>query len=500
MKILLLSASSSSALKMMKTTNTIAMNEKKRRSIATTTTTTNNNNNNNNNRLSSSSSSAIAGLGIKKKTSRTSTTTTTRRRSRRTVVQRVSSSITDVIASVGDLEDVTNLLANGAFASLFVSSSIYCTKAVFFPTSSSSASKQQQRGSSSLSQSSIEQNVLKLANVFLALTLSARWYESGHFPLSNMYESLLFLAWGTTATVLMTNQKDSKVFGALVAPVALFTVAGATLGLPKELQRASALVPALKSNWLMMHVSVMMMSYATLLAGSLACMGYLLLEYGKNNEKVGELTEKMERAMFSSSSSSSSSSSDSMTKTAEIIEQEDRQIILDNNNNGRQRSNRPKIDAKTGEQITAFATTSSIPSSSSMSSSNSNINSSNSVGAVLEIQNVINVGDRSRTELDNLSYRCLGLGFVLLTAGLISGAVWANEAWGSYWSWDPKETWALVTWFTYATYLHSRLVKDAPKAESARIGAFGFIVVWICYVGVNLFGTGLHSYGWFANR
>jgi cytochrome c-type biogenesis protein CcsB len=110
------------------------------------------------------------------------------------------------------------------------------------------------------------------------------------------------------------------------------------------------------------------------------------------------------------------------------------------------------------------------------------------------------VGARTQTELDNLSYRCLGLGFVLLTAGLISGAVWANEAWGSYWSWDPKETWALVTWFTYATYLHSRLVAEKPKDESAKIGAFGFIVVWICYVGVNLFGTGLHSYGWFASR
>merc|ERR1711935_489915 len=78
--------------------------------------------------------------------------------------------------------------------------------------------------------------------------------------------------------------------------------------------------------------------------------------------------------------------------------------------------------------------------------------------------------------LDNWSYRIIGLGFPFLTIGIISGGVWANEAWGSYWSWDPKETRALITWFTYATYLHSRLVAEKPKDESAKIGAFGFIV------------------------
>ena len=104
------------------------------------------------------------------------------------------------------------------------------------------------------------------------------------------------------------------------------------------------------------------------------------------------------------------------------------------------------------------------------------------------------------TEMDNLAYRCLGAGFALLTAGLVSGAVWANEAWGSYWSWDPKETWALITWLVYATYLHSRLVANWDKKDSCAVGAAGFVVVWVCYVGINLWGVGLHSYGWFANR
>ena len=373
-----------------------------------------------------------------------------------------------------DLNDVTTLCANGAFLSLFVASTVYGTKAVFFPDKDEDEKKEDKHKDKEV-KVNVERTALQLSNVALIFALASRWAESGHFPLSNMYESLLFLAWGTTATAIYVNS-NSKVFGALVSPVALFTVAGATLGLPKELQRASALVPALKSNWLMMHVSVMMMSYATLLAGSLACMGFLALELGKDNETVGKLTEKMEKAMFKDNNDNNNSNED-----------EDEMLVAATS---RERSNRPKIDSKTGEQVAYAMESSSSSTTAAMNPPQSPSSSSSSLP----------VGARTQTELDNLSYRCLGLGFVLLTAGLISGAVWANEAWGSYWSWDPKETWALVTWFTYATYLHSRLVAEKPKDESAKIGAFGFIVVWICYVGVNLFGTGLHSYGWFASR
>jgi cytochrome c-type biogenesis protein CcsB len=99
--------------------------------------------------------------------------------------------------------------------------------------------------------------------------------------------------------------------------------------------------------------------------------------------------------------------------------------------------------------------------------------------------------------LDNISYRIIGLGFPLLTIGIIAGGVWANEAWGSYWSWDPKETWALIAWLVFAAYLHSRITKGWQGRKPAILAAIGFIVVWICYLGVNLLGKGLHSYGWF---
>merc|ERR1719159_1612936 len=86
-------------------------------------------------------------------------------------------------------------------------------------------------------------------------------------------------------------------------------------------------------------------------------------------------------------------------------------------------------------------------------------------------------------------------GFAALTIGLISGAVWANDAWGSYWSWDPKETWALITWLWYAGYLHVRLTPSYSDRTANLVGLSGFFVTWVCYVGVNLFWVGLHSYG-----
>ena len=101
--------------------------------------------------------------------------------------------------------------------------------------------------------------------------------------------------------------------------------------------------------------------------------------------------------------------------------------------------------------------------------------------------------------IDNLSYRTISFGFPLLTIGIIAGAVWANEAWGSYWSWDPKETWALITWLVFASYLHARITKSWQGEKPALIASVGFVVVWICYLGVNFLGKGLHTYGQIFN-
>jgi cytochrome c-type biogenesis protein CcsB len=96
--------------------------------------------------------------------------------------------------------------------------------------------------------------------------------------------------------------------------------------------------------------------------------------------------------------------------------------------------------------------------------------------------------------LDELTHRMVLFGFLFLTAGIITGAVWANSAWGSYWSWDPKETWSLITWFVYATLLHARLMRGWQGKQIAYLSIIGFSAVLFTYFGVNLL-PGLHSYG-----
>jgi cytochrome c-type biogenesis protein CcsB len=101
----------------------------------------------------------------------------------------------------------------------------------------------------------------------------------------------------------------------------------------------------------------------------------------------------------------------------------------------------------------------------------------------------------SRVWLDELSYKAIALGFVFFTIATILGALWAAEAWGGYWSWDPKETWALIVWLNYAAWLHTRLVKNVRGALLAWWSLVGFVITLFAFLGVNMFLSGLHSYG-----
>jgi cytochrome c-type biogenesis protein CcsB len=263
-----------------------------------------------------------------------------------------------------------------------------------------------------------------VANLCMAALLAARWIAAGYFPLSNLYESLFFLAWGiTTIHLIAEKMSQSRLVGAATAPVAMGITAFAALTLPDEMQNSAPLVPALKSNWLMMHVSVMMLSYATLMVGAVMAITFLIVTAGQQVELQGNSLGIGGYRL---------SSSPDLGTTATTVTLSPQRLSL----------------AQT---------------------------------------------------LDNISYRIIGLGFPLLTIGIIAGGVWANEAWGSYWSWDPKETWALITWLFFAAYLHSRITKGWQGRRPAILAASGFVVIWICYLGVNILGKGLHSYGWFFN-
>jgi len=276
-----------------------------------------------------------------------------------------------------------------------------------------------------------------IANACLFCLLSLRWLNYGYFPLSNLYESLMFLAWGITFTSAFLEQKtQSSIIGSISTPISLFVVGFAGLSLPESMQAPSPLVPALKSNWLMMHVTVMMLSYASLIVGSLLGILFLILTSGREDE-----------------------------------------ISLQGNSYGNTFSKSTLVD-------TAFFKEES-------KENYSNLLLEETASPVIVKDNRLNLLE----SVDNLSYRTISFGFPLLTIGIIAGAVWANEAWGSYWSWDPKETWALITWLVFASYLHARLTRSWQGRKPALIASVGFIVVWICYLGVNFLGKGLHTYG-----
>jgi cytochrome c-type biogenesis protein CcsB len=205
-----------------------------------------------------------------------------------------------------------------------------------------------------------------------------------HAPLSNFYESLIFFAWCLPTLGLLAFRRYLKGYlGALIAVIATLLLAYASFGVDSRLR---PLMPALKSNWLLVHVVTAFLGYAAFALAFGSAILYLLQE----------------------------------------------------------RRHWPSLPPL--------------------------------------------------AVLDSLIYRTTILGFLLLTLGIFTGAVWAETAWGRYWSWDPKETWSLITWFIYAALLHARLLKGWHGRRIAWLAVLGFMAVLFTYFGVSFLLTGLHSY------
>nr|YP_009450642.1 cytochrome c heme attachment protein [Enneapogon oblongus]YP_009656011.1 CcsA [Enneapogon caerulescens]ARO91656.1 cytochrome c heme attachment protein [Enneapogon oblongus]QCO44386.1 CcsA [Enneapogon caerulescens] len=269
---------------------------------------------------------------------------------------------------------------------------------------------------------------------FFSITgfLISRWVSSGHFPLSNLYESLIFLSWALYILHTIPKIQNSKNdLSTITTPSTILTQGFATSGLLTEMHQSTILVPALQSQWLMMHVSMMLLSYATLLCGSLLSAALLIIRFRKNFDFFSKRNKNvLSKFLFS-----------------EIEYFYAKRSALKN-------TSLPSFPNYYKYQLTE--------------------------------------------RLDSWSYRVISLGFTLLTIGILCGAVWANEAWGSYWNWDPKETWAFITWTIFAIYLHSRTNPNWKGTNSAFVASIGFLIIWICYFGINLLGIGLHSYGSFT--
>ncbi|MEB3212223.1 MAG: c-type cytochrome biogenesis protein CcsB [Leptolyngbyaceae bacterium] len=354
-----------------------------------------------------------------------------------------------------DLVTLQGWLDNASFAILFTTMLVYWISAAFPRLALLSG---------------LGTTGMAIANLSMAALLAARWIEGGYFPLSNLYESLFFVAWGITAVHLLAERmSQSRLVGVVTAPVAMGITAFAALSLPDTMQKSEPLVPALKSNWLMMHVSVMLISYAALMVGSLMAIAFLVVTRGQAIELKG-----------SSVGTGSFRSGREKLKPIHLPDDEPE-------------SPHPESSPHP-EPVPAFAQASGAT---AVLTANPVETTVKRHPATAPLQPLSPQRLTLADTLDNISYRIIGLGFPLLTIGIIAGAVWANEAWGSYWSWDPKETWALITWLVFAAYLHARITRGWQGRRPAILAASGFLVVWICYLGVNILGKGLHSYGWF---
>nr|WMV01664.1 cytochrome c heme attachment protein [Hydrobryum floribundum] len=269
---------------------------------------------------------------------------------------------------------------------------------------------------------------------FLCMTglLVIRWVSSGHLPLSNLYESLIFLSWVFCVIHMIPFfQKNKNFISTLTAPSAFLAQGFTTSGFLTNIHSSEILVPALQSQWLMMHVSMMVLSYSALLCGSLLAVSLLVIQFQS----------------FIRSSDKPNLFFNTRFSIAEIPETTKKRKYL------------------------------------------------REVSFLLCSRNFYRF--QLIEQLDRWGYRIISIGFIFLTIGILSGAVWANEAWGSYWNWDPKETWAFITWSIFLIYFHIR--KNLETFNSSIVASIGFIIIWICYFGVNLLGIGLHSYGYFIS-
>lgn len=295
----------------------------------------------------------------------------------------------------------------------------------------------------------------KLAWVAVGMALigtMVRWYESyllgpdiGHIPVSNLYEVFVLFCWMTTAFYLyFEEQYETRALGAFVMLVVTAAV-GFLLWytLVREAHEIQPLVPALKSWWMKLHVPANFIGYGTFALAAMVAFAYLVKQQAAETRwhrlaplwLLGVLLSVMPMVFRKSLESSSSYWLGYLAVSALIV------------------------------------------------------------GGILLARRHIAGRLPALEVLDDVMYKSIAVGFAFFTIATVLGALWAAEAWGGYWSWDPKETWALIVWLNYAAWLHMRLMKGLRGTVSAWWALVGLAVTTFAFLGVNMFLSGLHSYG-----
>ncbi|TAN40438.1 MAG: c-type cytochrome biogenesis protein CcsB [Nitrospirae bacterium] len=289
-------------------------------------------------------------------------------------------------------------------------------------------------------------------------------------PLTNLYESLIFFVWCLILAYLVIEFKyKTRSFGAFITPVAGLALAFIDIsGMSKNIQ---PLVPALQSNWLLAHVMMSFIAYSMFAVSFSTGLMYLIVTTDDKKEPAYIFWTGMLSLFIIVLAAMGL---DYLTFKLAVKSQE--------------------------ELIRSFLFKASFRSESGAVTALSFAVSAGlffliwRFGGILK--KVIAGVNISADTLDDITYKSIAMGFPIFTlGGLIFGAIWADQAWGKYWTWDPKETWSLITWFFYAFYLHSRLMRGWKGKKVAIVAVLGFLAVIFTYLGVNLLLSGLHSYG-----
>jgi cytochrome c-type biogenesis protein CcsB len=279
-----------------------------------------------------------------------------------------------------------------------------------------------------------------------------RWYESyllgpdiGHIPVSNLYEVFVLFCWMTAAFYLYFEQQyGTRSMGAFVMLVVSAAVGFLVwYSVAREAHEIQPLVPALKSWWMKLHVPANFVGYGTFALAAMVAFAYLVKQH------AGETRWWKLAPLF-------------LLGVVLCFEP----VVF-----------RRSAEGSSGYWIAYMGVSALI------------------VGAILFARRRIAERLPALEVLDDVMYKSIAVGFAFFTIATVLGALWAAEAWGGYWSWDPKETWALIVWLNYAAWLHMRLMKGLRGTVSAWWALVGLAVTTFAFLGVNMFLSGLHSYG-----
>jgi cytochrome c-type biogenesis protein CcsB len=294
--------------------------------------------------------------------------------------------------------------------------------------------------------------------VWLAVTMAltgtmVRWYESyllgadiGHIPVSNLYEVFVLFCWLTATFYLYFEaQYQTRTLGAFVMLVVSAAV-GFLLwySVVRQAHEIQPLVPALKSWWMKLHVPANFIGYGTFALAAMVAFAYLI------KQQAGESRWYRLAPLW-------------LLGIVLCFEP----IVF----------RRSAVGGMSDYWAVYFGISALI------------------VAGILLGRRQIAARLPELEVLDDVMYKSIAVGFAFFTIATVLGALWAAEAWGGYWSWDPKETWALIVWLNYAAWLHMRLMKGLRGTVAAWWALAGLAVTTFAFIGVNMFLSGLHSYG-----